>query len=360
MPEPSATASFASLPVNPVLSAVTRSGRLESFHRGSVVVVHDGEIVLQLGSGDEPVYARSVVKPLQALPLYERGVVERLGLTAAERAVLCASHDGTPAHTATVSRFLARGGFDEDLLGCGPHAPFAKEARLAMLRDGERPRKLHNNCSGKHTGFLHLARELGVPLAEYLDPASASQQLVQQAVAEMAGLDAPLPIGVDGCGAPTFQLPLAAMARAFCQLANPDGPSCVRTRACRSILEAVGQAPVLLAGEARLCTALVRCWPGRAFAKNGAEGVYAVALAPDATRDRYPGALGVAIKADDGAERGYQPVVVDLLRWLGAFAGCQPETVPPDLQRFWRLAIGNTQKKVVGDVHCVVPWSEFA
>ncbi|MCK5944149.1 MAG: asparaginase [Planctomycetes bacterium] len=342
-------------PVNPILSVVTRSERVESWHRGAVAVVHDGEPLLTLGDVDLPVYARSAVKPLQALPLLERGVHERLGLPAEELAVMCASHDGTDAHVAAVRSLLARGGLHEELLGCGPHAPFAKDARLAMLQRGERPQKVHNNCSGKHTGFLYLARELGDGLADYLEPDSRAQREVNRAVAEMAGLTAPLPVGLDGCGAPTLVLSLRALARSFCRLANPEGQPPVRVAACRSILEAVGAAPVLLAGEQRLCTALVRQWPGRAFAKNGAEGVYVLALQPDPARVRCPGAIGIAVKADDGAERGYQPVVVDLLRWLGAFGEGE---VPEPLRRFWHLPISNTQRKHVGEVRSVVDWGQ--
>ena len=338
---------------NPILSVVTRSERVESWHRGAVAVVHDGALALALGDVDAPVYARSAVKPLQALPLLDRGVHQRLGLPAEELAVLCASHDGTPAHVAAVRSFLRRGGFDEGLLGCGPHAPFAKDARLQLLRDGDRPLKVHNNCSGKHTGFLHLARECGDELAAYLDPDSAAQREVNAAVAAMAGLDAPLASGLDGCGAPTLLLSLRSLAAGFCSFANHERLGAVRSASCRTIFDAVGAAPTLLAGEQRLCTALVRQWPGRAFAKNGAEGVYVLALQPDPRRARFPGAIGIGVKADDGAERGYQPVVVDLLRWLGAFDG---QEVPAPLQRFWRVPISNTQRVTVGEARSVVDW----
>jgi len=340
-------------PQNPVLSVVTRSGRVESWHRGAVAVFHEGEPALLLGDTDLPLYARSAVKPLQALPLFAHGVLQQLALPPAELAVICASHDGTDEHVAAVRSLLGRGGLDEALLGCGPHAPFAKPARQDMLRRGEKPLKVHNNCSGKHTGFLHLAKALGDDLATYLAPESRAQQAVNSAVAEMAGLPAPLVSGLDGCGAPTFLMPLSGLARAFCQLANPQGASAVRSAACRSILEAVGQAPLFLAGEDRLCTALVRTWPGQSFAKNGAEGVYVLALAPDARRRRFPGALGIAVKVDDGAERGYQPVVIDLLRWLGAFDG---DVVPEPLSRFEKVPVFNTQRVLVGDVHCVARW----
>lgn len=334
---------------------MTRSERVESWHRGALSVWHAGEPVLSIGAADEPIYARSAVKPLQALPLFERGVVERLELPVEERALVCASHDGARVHTDAARSLLARGGLGEADLQCGPHAPFARDARLEMLRSGAAPDRLHNNCSGKHAGFLHLAKDLGADTAGYLEPDGATQTLVREAVAQMADLHEPPPVGLDGCGAPTIVLPLSALAKAFCQLANPDGLPPVRAAACRSILHAVGEAPVLLAGEQRLCTALVRCWPGRAFAKNGAEGVYALALAPDPKRRRFPGAIGVAVKVDDGAERGYQPVVVDLLRWLGAF-GPDAAAMPDALQRFWRPPIHNTQKLVVGEARCELDW----
>lgn len=366
-------------PDNPVLSVVTRSDRVESWHRGALVVVHDGELVVAIGDVKNAVYARSVVKPLQALALLERGLHERLELTAAEIAVLCASHDGTPFHTELVRTFLGRGGLDETHLRCGPHAPFDPGTRRAMLGAGEAPSRLHNNCSGKHTGFLHLARECSDDLADYLDPASAAQREVHAAVIGMAGLSHEVPTGLDGCGAPTFWLPLARIARAFCQLANPIGVADVRATACRTILDAVGREPVALAGERRFCTALARAFPGRVFPKNGAEGVYAVALAPDPARQRWPGAIGLAVKIDDGNERGYQPVVIDALRRLGAFgeaatgaSGCGAAgsgtagsgsarsgaagSLPSELEKWARLPILNTQKRVVGEVRAELPW----
>lgn len=336
-----------------MLAVATRSGRVESWHRGAVAVVYEGELVLAVGDVQREIFARSVVKPLQALPFLERGLDAALQLPPEEVAVMCASHDGAPRHLAAVRSFLARGGLGEEQLGCGPHPPFDADSRLELLRTGQRPGKVHNNCSGKHTGFLHLAAACGDDLAGYLDPDCRSQREVNAAVAAMAGLVGPVPTGVDGCGAPTFLLPLTALALAFCRLANPAGLPAVRAAACRRILAAVGFAPALLAGERRLCTALLRQWPGRAFAKNGAEGVYAVALAPDPARPRWPGALGLAVKIDDGSERGYQPVVVDLLVRLGAL----PPALPKEVATFAPIAIDNTQHKHVGDVRCVQRWA---
>jgi L-asparaginase II len=337
---------------NPVLAVVTRSGAVESWHRGAVAVVHGGELALSVGDVARPVFARSVVKPLQALPFLERGLHERLGLPDAELAVMCASHDGGDVHTAAVRALLARGGFDEGHLRCGPHAPFDADTRAALARANTKPGRLHNNCSGKHAGFLHLARACGDDPERYLDPTSAAQREVAAAVAAMAGVPQPIPVGVDGCGAPTFLLPLAALARAFCALANPGHTSPVRAAACRRILAAAGAAPALLAGERRLCTALLRQWPGRVFAKNGAEGLTAVALAPAPARRRFPGALGLAVKVDDGDERGYRGVVVDLLQALGAL----PHELPAALATFHRAELRNTQQLVVGEVRPAVTW----
>jgi L-asparaginase II len=337
---------------NPVLAAATRSGAVESWHRGAVAVWHDDELVLAVGDVQRPVFARSAVKPLQALPFLERGLADRLALPAAELAVMCASHDGTPLHTAAVRSLLARGGLREEQLGCGPHAPFDAASRDALRQAGVQPGKLHNNCSGKHAGFLLLARECGDDLARYLEPDCASQREVNAAVAAMLGVPAPVPVGLDGCGAPTFVLPLAALARAFVRLARPDALPAARAAACRRIFAAAGEAPEYLAGERRFCTALLRAWPGRVFAKNGAEGVYAVALAPDPARGRWRGALGVAVKIDDGDERGYQCVVVDVLRRFGAL----PEALPDALAAFHRQPILNTQQRRTGEVACVFEW----
>lgn len=337
---------------NPVLALATRSGHVESWHRGAVAVRHGDELLLAIGDVEAPVFARSATKPLQALPFVEHGLPERLGLPPEELAVVCASHDGAAVHTAAVRSLLARGDLPESLLGCGPHAPFDTEARLDLVRRGEKPARAHNNCSGKHTAFLLLARQCGDDLATYLDPACRSQQEVAAAVAAMTGLPRPPEIGLDGCGAPTFRLPLSALATGFVRLANPEALPPVRAAACRTILDAVGRAPVLLAGERRLCTALIRTWPGQCFAKNGAEGVYAFGIAGIATGGRWPRGLGIAIKVDDGAERGYQPVLIDLLRHLDLL----PDELPAALAAFHRLRLHNTQQKPVGDVYCVAPW----
>ncbi len=325
-----------------LLSVVTRGDAVESWHRGSVVVVQGGRVVLAAGDVGQAVWCRSAVKPFQALPLFDRGIVAEHGFSDEELALCSASHEGTELHTSVVAGLLARGGFSPDDLGCGASAPFDKATSLAIARAGAKPSRLHHNCSGKHAGFLYLARACGVPLGEYLQAECASQQLVRAAVAEMAGVAvASIATAIDGCTAPTLRLPLAALAEAFRRLANPRDLPPARAAACTRLRAAVNRVPVHLAGEGRLCTALVRAGGGRCYPKNGAEGVYAIGVAE---LD-----LGIAIKVDDGATRGYTPVVPALLRHLGLW-----DAIPASLAEFARVPVRNSVKAVVGHVECAL------
>lgn len=325
-----------------LLSVVTRGDAVESWHRGSVVVVQGDKVVFAAGDVDQAIWCRSAVKPFQALPLFDCGIVAAQAFSDEELALCSASHEGTELHTATVSGLLRRGGFTVDDLGCGASAPFDKATSLAIARAGQKPQRLHHNCSGKHAGFLYLARVCGVRLGDYLLPESASQQLVRAAVADMAQVPlAEITTAVDGCTAPTLRLPLSALAHAFRRLTNPDELPPQRAAACARLRAAVNRAPVHLAGEGRLCTALLREGGGRFYPKNGAEGVYALGIAE---LD-----LGIAIKVDDGATRGYPPVVIALLRHLGVWS-----SVPATLADFARTPVRNSRKDIVGHVECAL------
>jgi L-asparaginase II len=325
------------------LVRVVRGGRVESVHRGTCVVVRGSDVVHAWGDPERPIWCRSAVKPFQALPLLELGG-PAAELTDAEVAVMSASHNGTPLHVEVVDRLLARGGLAREHLGCGPHPPLEREAAEALVRQGRDPERIHNNCSGKHAGFLLLARALSAPLGDYLDPASPPQVAARQAVADMAQVDpAGIEVAVDGCGAPTFRLTVVALARAFCRLANPAGLPAVRAAACGRLLRSITAEPGVLAGRGRLCTALIESAPGRVYPKNGAEGVYALGL---------PGRdLGVAIKVDDGSTRGYEAAVVEVLRGLGLW----PE-VPEPLRWFHARPVRNTRGDVVGAVEAAIEW----
>jgi L-asparaginase II len=335
---------YAESTANPVLATVRRGQHVESRHRGCLVIVRRGEVVWSAGDPEQLVFCRSATKPFQALPALERGIAARLGLTDQELALMIASHDGTEQHVAGVRSLLAKGGLREQQLGCGPHAPLDRASAQELVRQGTEPGRVHNNCSGKHAGFLHLTQELGGSLPGYLDPEGEAQRLVRRAIAEMAGVgEAELVPELDGCGAPTYRLPLRALAHAFSRLANPEGLSAVRAEACHRMLHAIRSAPAFLAGRGRLTTELVAALPGRIFPKNGAEGVYALGV---------PGlGLGLAVKIDDGNERGYFPVVIAALRRFAVLG-----EVPPSLADFAAVPVFNTQKKLVGAVESAVPW----
>ncbi len=333
---------------------VTRGQHVESVHVGSAAVVLEDGRMWTAGDARGGVWMRSAIKPFQALPLVESGAAVELGLGDAELALLCASHDGTPAHVEVARRLLARGGLDEECLRCGPHAPFDQRASLDIARAGGKPQRIHNNCSGKHSGFLLLAQRMGVPLESYLDPDSASQLAIRAAVADCAGIspDA-IETALDGCGAPTLRLSLVELAQAYLSWMNPDALGAVRAAACRRLFRAVHAEPEMVAGRDRLCTALVRSAPGRVQGKNGAEGVYAFG-------GRGPsGAFGVAVKVADGAERGYFPAVIALAQRLGLWAEVPKAEVPVELHRFAEPVVFNTQKLPVGEVRCTLELPDF-
>ncbi len=301
-----------SYPDNPVLVRVVRGEAAESQHRGSWALVDaDGTVLEGSGAFGAPIFSRSAVKCLQALPLVETGAAERFGYDEADLALAISSHNAEPQHTERVSRILARLELDVRHLQCGPQPPGDPEARARLKERGERFTSLHNNCSGKHAGFLALARHLGAPVERYLDPASPGQQLVRRALVEVSGVrDEDVSIAIDGCSAPTFRMPLSALATAYARVANPQGLAPARRAACERMLGAVERFPELIAGRhERICTDLARVTHGRLFPKIGAEAVYAIGV-------RGAG-RGLAIKIDDGGARALHAVIVALLRRFG-------------------------------------------
>lgn len=301
--------SSARFPENPVLVQVWRGGAVESQHRGAWVVVDAaGSVVEGAGAFDAPIYTRSAVKCLQALPLIETGAAERFAYDDAELAVAISSHNAEAQHTERVLGVLGRLGLEVRHLQCGPQPPGDPAARAELKERGERFTSLHNNCSGKHAGFLALARHLGVPVERYLDPESAGQRLVRRALVDVSGVrDEDVTIAIDGCSAPTFRMPLVGLATAYARVANPSGLAPARRAACERMLGAVERFPELLAGKhERICTDLSRTTRGRLFPKIGAEAVYAIGVRGEGR--------GLAIKIDDGGARALHAVIVALLR----------------------------------------------
>jgi L-asparaginase II len=286
--------------VNPILVEVLRGGCVESAHAGAVAVLDaDGAVVASLGDISRPVFPRSAVKLLQALPLVESGAADRLGLGAEELALACASHNGEPEHVRTAAAMLAKAGLDAAALECGTHWPYFELAQRALAQRGERPSALHNNCSGKHAGFLCLACALAQDgdvrafARGYVAPEHAVMREVTAALADSTGSDlGHAPRGTDGCSIPTYAIPLVALARAYAKVATGHGVGPERARAMRRLREAVAAAPFMVGGTGRFDTRVMQRLGERACIKVGAEGVYCAAL-PER-------GLGVAIKIDDG------------------------------------------------------------
>lgn len=340
------------MPYEPLLE-VLRGGRVESIHHGAVAVADPaGHLRAWAGDGEAVTYLRSSAKPFQALPLIEEGAAEALGLSTDQLAVVCASHTGTPRHIDVVQSIQRAAGIDESELQCGSHFPFDAAEAKRLREAGEAPGPNHNNCSGKHTGMLALARHLGTPTADYLDPEHPVQRRIRAALAEMSGLGQDeIGMGVDGCSAPNYAMPLRAAATAFARLADPARLPGVRRQACRQIFEAMAGRPSLVAGPGAFDTRLIEAGEGRWIAKGGAEGFHAVGMRPGALGPGSP-ALGVAIKIADGdaARRALTPVVLAVLAALGV---TWPEDSPL-LREFGPRAIRNLREREVGETRPVV------
>jgi L-asparaginase II len=296
--------------VNPVLVDVFRGELVESQHRGAIAIADaDGRLVLALGDVTRPVYPRSAVKALQALPLVESGASDAFGLDDKELAVACASHSGDEVHVKAVTSLLAKVGLDEGHLACGAHWPLSETAARALIQTGKQPRPVHNNCSGKHAGMLAAAVHLGFSPRGYETPDHPLQVMITRILSETCDVSLePSRMGIDGCSLPTHGLPLSALARGFARFGTGAGLAPKRAQGAKQLMQACFAAPVLVAGEGRFDTVVLRGLAPSAFTKGGAEGVHCAAL-PDL-------GLGLALKIDDGAKRGAERALSEVLAAL--------------------------------------------
>jgi L-asparaginase II len=297
--------------VNPLLVELTRGSQVESRHRAAVAVVDtEGKLVLSAGDTDRPVYARSAIKSLQAIPLVESGAADAFQVSELELALACASHSGEPRHVAAVTAWLGRLGLSAADLECGPQLPGYEPALIALLSDGGEATAAHNNCSGKHSGFLTLARHLDGPTKGYVNYEHPVQQRILGVLEGMTGLDlGKAPRGIDGCGIPVIGIPLGNMALAMARLGNPDDQPEARQAACARLRRAVAAHPFMVGGSGRFDTRVMELTGDKAFIKTGAEGVYCAAF-PEL-------GLGVALKVDDGAGRAAEVLMGRLLVHFG-------------------------------------------
>lgn len=295
---------------NPVLVEVLRGSHVESRHRGTVSVFDaDGKSVLTIGDTQRPVFPRSAVKSIQALPLIESGAADAFGFGNKELALACASHNGEVAHTELARAMLAKAGLDDTALECGAHWPSRQEATVELARTGGKPSALHNNCSGKHSGFVCTCCHAGIAHKGYVNAGHALQEMVCEAMEDVTGAAHNAEnSGIDGCSIPTYAVPLDNLARGFAKMATGIGLGADRAKAAKRLFAACMAEPFYVAGTDRSDTKLMEAAPGRIFVKIGAEGVFCAGV-PEL-------GLGIALKCDDGTSRAAEVMVSAVLAKL--------------------------------------------
>ena len=292
---------------------ILRGPFVESRHMGHAVVANaQGDVIESWGNPTEIILPRSSAKMLQALPLLESGAGAHLSME--QLALACASHSGETRHIDRVTDWLGEMGLDETALCCGTQASGDRALRHKMIRDGQAPTRIMNNCSGKHTGFLTLALHLKADL-NYVDPSHPVQVHVKSAFEETCNETSP-GFGIDGCSAPNFAVSLKGLAQGMARFATAGRGSGVRDAAMAKLRDAMIAHPKLLSGEGRACAALIEAAKGRAAVKTGAEGVF-VAILPDQ-------GLGIALKIVDGATRASEVAIAALLARLGVIDAAHP------------------------------------
>jgi len=316
-----------------VLVEVTRGDRVESAHRGTIVIAApDGTLVASVGDPDQLIFLRSSAKPFQLAPFVASGRFDEYGLGPEALAIMAASHSGEDRHVRLVQQILRRAGLTSSVLQNQVHAPFDAETAQRLVRDGEKPTVLRGNCSGKHAAMVLFAKASGWPVESYWHPDHPVQRLALETMSALS--DVPVErvaTAVDGCGVVTFAIPLRGLATAFARLADPSAVADPPLRAALArIRDAMISHPELVAGDRRrIDTALMRTFPMQIVSKAGAEGIIAFGLLPGALPASAPfgdGPMGIAGKIEDGnaARRGGDAASIALLRLLGLAADPLP------------------------------------
>lgn len=344
---------------NPAIIEVTRGTLVESRHRVHAVVADaTGTVVHAWGDGELEIFPRSAIKPLQTLALIETGAADHWRLTDERIALATASHSASAAHIMAVEAWLDDIGRGEDDLECGAHMPTDETAAHRLIKQGAAPTRLHNNCSGKHTGFLATALHMGEDIHGYTGADHPVQQRLYQTLMDMGGAAlSGTGRGVDGCGIPVYGMPLSALARAMAKMADPAkaGLGAVRSAAAQRIVQSMAKHNFMVSGRGRLDHAAMTAGIGVAkrtgapvFAtKTGAEAVHAAIL---------PGlGLGVAVKAEDGTKRASDSMMANVLNFLGAF----DDGARVDMAPFLEMTVVNAEGAPVGAVRPQAGWDRL-
>jgi L-asparaginase II len=321
------------------LFEVTRGNLVESVHYGSVAVVDsNGKLISSYGDPQLVAFLRSSAKPFQALPFVERGGVEYFGFTPRELSISCASHEGSDLHVQTVEGIQKKIGVEESALQCGVHLPGDVEAFKSLIINNKKPTPNQNNCSGKHTAMLAHAQMRGFPLENYLDINHPIQQEILTSFAEMCQLPVKeVELGIDGCSAPNFAVPLHNAALAMARLCDPRELSKERASACRKITSAMTTHPEMVSAYGEFDEQLMRVGAGQIVCKRGAEGYQIIGLLPNVLSADSPG-IGIALKVSDGdasrttmdlvhITRVRPAVTLEILRQLGVLSSEQEQAL---------------------------------
>lgn len=321
------------------LFETTRGGIVESIHYGSIAVVDaNGKLISSYGDPQTVAFLRSSAKPFQALPFVERGGVEHFSFTQRELSLSCASHNGSLLHVQTVQAMQKRIGIEEHHLQCGTHMPDDVDEFKSMIINDRKPTPNYNNCSGKHTAMLAHAKMRGLPLENYLDTNHPIQQDILATFAEMCQFPAAdVELGIDGCSAPNFAVPLYNAALGMARFCDPRELSEARATACRKITAAMTAFPEMISGYGEFDEQLMKVGEGKIVTKRGAEGYQIVGVMSGVIAPDSPG-LGIAFKVSDGdasrmaddlttSTRVRPAVVVEILRQLGALSSKQEQTL---------------------------------
>ncbi|MEC7916542.1 MAG: asparaginase [Actinomycetota bacterium] len=308
---------------NPLIVEVTRGSNIESVHLVDVALVDGtGNLIEGWGESSRPTLPRSSLKPVQATPLVAEGVADSEGLGAEQLAVACSSHSGEAAHVQVVDRWLERLGFSHNVLECGAHVPSNADAARELVLSGVEPDSRHNNCSGKHTGFVSLSKHFDLDVSGYISPEHpVMKRFITPAIEDFCRIDLSDQVpGVDGCGVPVWSIPLDHLAGGWSQLrARGSG---------RRLLQAMIEEPFLVAGTDRACTRLMEAAAGDAAVKTGAEGVFCGV-------DLREG-FAFALKARDGQARAAEVAA----EWVLDRLGCIDFNVPKALQNWAGTNVG--------------------
>ncbi|MER0239096.1 asparaginase [Fulvimarina sp. MAC8] len=330
---------------NPVLVEATRGSIAECLYRGAFAIVDgDGRIVRSEGDVERLVFPRSAIKVFQAIPLVETGAADRFGLSDAELSLACASHSGEPGHVVRAEGMLAKTGLDASRLECGCHWPLDFPVAIDLAKTGENPTPLHNNCSGKHAGFLCTATHLGEDPKGYVGAEHPVQRRGRQVIEDLTGAELGADVcGTDGCSIPTYAAPLCSFAHGFAKLVSGKGVDAGRARAGQRLIDACMAHPWEMSGTKRACLRLMKAAPGRVLAKTGADGVYCGAI-PEL-------GLGFALKIDDGATRAAESLAAAVI--AEAFRA-EDAALAQTYDALGRTVLKNWEKIEVGEVRPVL------